>query len=85
MSPTKTLKRGVAPIGDCIEPVGESRADVEIGNEGFQQAERNRTMKNQDKLSTGVGAPRVSKVEVLVDNIELNNCKKKKEKGRLRL
>ena len=32
-SPTKTLRRDVAPIGDDIEPVGESRADVEVGNE----------------------------------------------------
>ena len=33
VSPTKTLKRDVTPIGDGIEPVGESRADVEMGNE----------------------------------------------------
>ena len=32
-SPTKILDRDVAPIGDDIEPVGESRADVEMGNE----------------------------------------------------
>ena len=31
--PTKTLNRDVAPIGEDIEPLGESRADVEIGNE----------------------------------------------------
>ena len=31
--PTKTLNRDVQPIGDDIEPVGESRADVEMGNE----------------------------------------------------
>ena len=31
--PTKTLNRDVAPIGDDIEPVGESCADVEMGNE----------------------------------------------------
>ena len=29
----KTLNRDVAPIGDDIEPVGDSRADVEVGNE----------------------------------------------------
>ena len=29
----KTLNRDVAPSGDGIEPVGESRADVEMGNE----------------------------------------------------
>ena len=31
--PTKTLNRDVAPIGDDIEPIGDSRADVEMGNE----------------------------------------------------
>ena len=33
VSPTKILDRDVAPIGDDIEPVGESCADVEMGNE----------------------------------------------------
>ena len=33
VSPAKTLKRDVAPSDDDIEPVGESRADVEMGNE----------------------------------------------------
>ena len=33
VSPTETLNRHVAPIGDDIEPIGESRADVEMGNE----------------------------------------------------
>ena len=32
VSPTKTLNRDVAPTGDDIKPVGESRADVEMGN-----------------------------------------------------
>ena len=32
MSPTKTLNQDVAPIGDDIGSVGESRADVEMGN-----------------------------------------------------
>ena len=32
-SPTKTLNRDVAPIGDDTEPVVESRADVEMRNE----------------------------------------------------
>ena len=39
-------------------------------------------MKMQDMLFTGVGVLLV--VEVLVDNIELQYWKKKKEKGRLR-
>ena len=29
----ETLNRDVASMGDEIEPVGESRADVEMGNE----------------------------------------------------
>ena len=29
----ETLNRDVAPIGDDIEPIGESRADVEMGND----------------------------------------------------
>ena len=33
VSPAETLHRDVAPIDDDIEPVGESRADVEMGNE----------------------------------------------------
>ena len=33
VSPTKTLSRDVAPNGDDIEPVEESRADIEMGNE----------------------------------------------------
>ena len=50
----------------------------------IERAERHKSMKIQDMLSTGVGVLLVSKVEVLVDNIELNCWKKKKEKGRLR-
>ena len=33
VSPTTTLNRDVAPTGDDIEPMGESRADVETGKE----------------------------------------------------
>ena len=33
VSPTKTLNRDVAPIGDDIEPIGESRTDVEMGSD----------------------------------------------------
>ena len=39
VSPTTTLNRVVAPIGDDIEPVGESRADVETGNEEEESLE----------------------------------------------
>ena len=33
VSPTKFLNRDAAPFGDDIEPIGEARADVEVGNE----------------------------------------------------
>ena len=38
MSPTKPLNRYVAPNGDDIEPVGESRADVEMGDEEDEES-----------------------------------------------
>ena len=38
VSPTTNLKRDVPPIGDDIEPVGESRADVETGNEEEEES-----------------------------------------------
>ena len=41
-------------------------------------------MKIQDILSTGVGVLLVLKVDVLVDNIEMNCWKKRGEKERLR-
>ena len=93
--PTKTLNRDVAPIGDDIEPVEESRADVEMGNEEDEEpleAETprvknpttNKNIKIQDMLSTGVGVLLVLKVEVLVDNIEWNCWKKRREKERHR-
>ena len=42
-------------------------------------------MKIQGMLFTGVGVLLVSKVEVLVDNIELKCGRKRKEKEQLRL
>ena len=97
LSPTKALNRDVAPIGDHIVPVGESRADVVLGNDEDEEpldrvrmkpknptSKRSENMKIQDMLSTGVGVLLVSKAEVLVDNIELNCWKKRKENGRLR-
>ena len=38
MCPTTTLNRDAVPIGDDIEPVGESRVDVETGNEGEEKS-----------------------------------------------
>ena len=38
VSPTKTLNRDVAPIGDDIEPIGESGADVETGHDEDEEA-----------------------------------------------
>ena len=49
------------------------------------RAERNKNMKIQDMLFTGIGVGLVSKVEVLVDNIELNCWRETKEKLQLRL
>ena len=46
--------------------------------------EQRETKTFQDMLSTGVGVLLVSKVEVLVDNIELNCWKKMREKEQLR-
>ena len=85
VSSTKILSRDVAPTGDDIEPVGESRADVGMGyeeDEELLEAEIPRVSKNP-KNPTSLGVLLVSKVEVLVDNIELNYWKKRKEKGRL--
>ena len=39
VSPTITLSRDAGPTGDDIEPVGESRADVEMGNEEEESLE----------------------------------------------
>ena len=44
---------------------------------------RNKNTKIQDMLCAEVGVVLVSKVEELVDNIELNCWRKSKEKGRL--
>ena len=38
MSPTKILDRDVAPIGDDIETIGESRADVEMGDHDDEES-----------------------------------------------
>ena len=43
--------------------------------------ETSKNTKIHDMLSAGVGVPLVSKVEALVDNIELNCWKKRKEKA----
>ena len=93
----------MAPIGDDIEPIGVSRADVEMRSdedgrtlgsrisqsqnecEEFHEKRENKNMKIQDILCAGVGVLLVSKVEVLVDNIELNCWRMRREKERLRL
>ena len=53
---------------------------VSDGIQRIQRAERHKNVKIQDMLSTCVGVLLVSKVEVLVDNIELNYWKKQKVK-----
>ena len=42
VSPTTTLNRDAVPIGDDIEPVGESRVDVETENEEEEKSLRRR-------------------------------------------
>ena len=42
VSPTTTLNRDAVPIGDDIEPVGESRAGVETGYEEEEEEELKR-------------------------------------------
>ena len=39
VSPTTTLSRDAVPIGDGIEPVGETPADVQMGNEEEESLE----------------------------------------------
>ena len=54
VSPTKILFRDVAPIGDDIEPIGESRADVEMGNDEDEEpleTERMSQSKNESEES----------------------------------
>ena len=46
----------------------------------IERTERTKNMKSQDMLSTGVGVLLVSKVEVVVDTVELNCWKKRKER-----
>ena len=38
VSPTTTLNREAVPIGDDIEPVGESRVDIETGNKEEEES-----------------------------------------------
>ena len=65
------------------EPLKAEIPRVRMNPKNPTRAERNKNVKIQDMLSTGVGVLLVSKVEVLVDNIVLNCWKKRKEKGRL--
>ena len=63
MSVTTILNRDAVPIGDDIEPVGESRVDVKTGNEEeespedgittFQMIEKNPMSREQDLEDCG--------------------------------
>ena len=62
MCPTTTLNLDVAPNGEDVQPVGESRADIETGNEVHVEpleAEIPRDRMNSEnptsRLSAGVG------------------------------
>ena len=83
------------PIGDDLEPVVESGADVEMGNEEdeeypvegiptFEVIQKNPTstekQKHEDSGHAVHSVLLVSKVVVQVDNIELNCRKKRREK-----
>ena len=75
------------------------REDVEMGNDEDEKqmeaevprvrriprVEKNKNVKIQDMLCTGIGVLLVSRVEELVDNIEVNCWRKRNEKKRLRL
>ena len=60
VSPTTTLNRDAVPIGDDIEPVGESRAGVETGNDEeeslvvgtptFEMIQKNPTSREEQEL-----------------------------------
>ena len=98
VSPRKPLNRDVAPIGDDIEPVGESRADVKMGNEEDEEPSEaeiprvrmnpkyptSREKQEHEDSAHAVYRSCAACVEVLVGNSELNCWRKMKEKGRLR-
>ena len=81
VSPTNTVNRDVATMGDYIDPVGESCADVEMGNEeeSLETEIPTKNVKIVDMLFTGNGELLVSKLMVLGDNFKLNRKRKKKE------
>ena len=95
VSPTTTLSRDVAPIGDDIEPVGESRADVDTGNEEeeslelknptLEEIQKNPTSRERenskivDMMFTGVGVLLVSKIVVQGSIFNMNHWRKKDE------
>ena len=73
------------PLNFGPDGAGDGRFHRTASGEWIPDAERNKNMKIQDMLFTGVGVLLVSKVEVLVGNIEVNCWRKKKEKEQLRL
>ena len=48
-SPTKSLNRDVVPLGDDIEPIGESRADVGMGIEEDEEPLEFKSPTNREK------------------------------------
>ena len=67
------------------EPLDAETPRVRMNPQNPTNRERNKNMRIQDMLFTGNGVRLVLKVEELVDNIELNFWRKRKEKERLRL
>ena len=63
----------------------KQRFPEQEGIRRIPRAERNKNMKIQDMPFTAVVVLLVSKAEVLLDNIDLNCWRKRKENERLRL
>ena len=98
ISPTRALNTDLAPIGDDFEPIEAPREDIEMGNDENEEPigstgsqskneseESHESRESKDMLCTEIVVLLVSKVEELVDNIELNCWRKRKEKERLHM
>ena len=76
----------MVPIGDDIEPVGESRVNVKTGNEEEESTEERiptfeMIQKNPTSREQGVGVLFVSKIAVQGNLFKLNRWRKKEDNG----
>ena len=87
VSPTTTSNRDAVPIGDDIEPVGESRVDVKTGNKGeeeslevgiptFEVIQKKRKTRIRRLWTTGVGVVFVSKIVVQGNHLQVEPLEK---------